>query len=75
MGQIAKVSLSSVSLNQRRLKQNYAVYFFKWLKPYIETINVNFKIIITNKAWELLVFDDSWFHFRTYTYFETITGF
>ena len=37
------------------------------------SINVNFKQI---KMWWEIVFDDSWwYHFRTYPYFETNTGF
>ena len=35
-----------ISLNPRREEQNYTIYLKKWLKLYVETINVNFKLII-----------------------------
>ena len=37
-----------ISLNPRGVEQNYTIYIFmkKWLKFFIETINVNFKLII-----------------------------
>ena len=60
------------SLNPRRVKQNYTVY----LKKMTETIywfNIG-KFKTYNKVRELF-FDDSWLHFRTFPYFETITGF
>ena len=31
-----------ISLNPRRVEQNYTVYLNKWLTLYIETINVKF---------------------------------
>ena len=43
------LSQEYISLNPRRVEQNYTVYLNKWLTLYIETINVNFKLIIRYK--------------------------
>ena len=63
----------NISLNPRRVEQNYTIVLLKkWLKIYVETINVNFKQIIRCENCYLMILH---FIFGTYPYFETINGF
>ena len=75
MGKICKVSFSRVHIFKSKTSRTKLHHIFKknWLKLYTETVNINFKLII--RGVRILVFDGSWFHFRIYPYFETITGF